>query len=98
MLQTISGIFKWLIIYTHFHLLFQCSGSIEKHTGMEFEDINIALPDSHRDEGDKEGLHYTTVQSDSGDMTFCISNYVKEAIKVWHVSLVVVILLLCFRF
>ncbi|KAL0281030.1 UNVERIFIED_CONTAM: hypothetical protein PYX00_002149 [Menopon gallinae] len=48
---------------------------------MEFEDINVVLPHNNRDEEDKNGVNYTTIQSDSGDMTFCISNYVKEAIK-----------------
>lgn len=37
---------------------------------------------NHNDSSDKKNEDYTTIQTNSGDITFCISSYIQEAIKV----------------
>lgn len=49
---------------------------------MDVEDIDMMPPQKNNKKIENNEKTYTTTQSDSGDMTFCISSYVKEAIKV----------------
>lgn len=54
---------------------------------MDVEDVDMMPSQNNNKKGDND-KNYTTMQSDSGDMTFCISSYVKEAIKVKYTYLV----------
>lgn len=59
---------------------------LNKIANMDVEDIDMMPSQKNNKKGDID-INYTTMQSDSGDMTFCISSYVKEAIKVKFIFL-----------
>lgn len=48
---------------------------------MEVEDDKMPC-NNHNAQFDKKANDYTTIETNSGDITFCISSYIEEAIKV----------------